>query len=195
MGNSFTSNPSAAPSAPITQPTTSPVAVAGYNFTSRDEIEKLYSTIGVDLRLDDLGTQDASDYMSEIAIAATQTVASYTLTYYANDVIYNTQWVRRRATIIGAYYLSMRRANGTQFNAEYQRVMEELQQFLKYPHPMIPGNDGYPAPVRSSNIPTVSAYIVDDRNRRRKLRTVKDYTTKSYPGQYQYWQMPSAEVY
>lgn len=179
----------------VTTTASNTVVVTGYNFTSREEIERLYSTVGVELRLDDLDSGTASDHIDEIIVAATQTIASYTLKYYANEAIYLTQWVRRRATIIAAYYLSMRRANGTQFNAEYQRIMEELQMFLKYPHPMIPGNDGYPAPVRSSNVPTVSAYIVDDRNRRRKLRTNKDYTTKSYPGQYQYWQMPSGEVY
>lgn len=169
--------------------------MGSYDFTSVAEINKLYSSVGMELRLDDLDTSDASDFMDDIVESATQTVASFTLRFYASDAIYLTQWVRRRATIIGAYYLSMRRANGTQFNAEYQRIMEELQLFLKYPHPMIPANNGYPAPVRTSNVPTASAYIVDDRNRRRKLRVNKDYTTKSYPGQYGYWQMPSAEVY
>lgn len=191
----FTTTAAAEPPSAIPPVTTPTIALTGYNFTSRQEIENLYSTVGVELRLDDMDSLDADSHMDDIVVAATQTVASYTLRFYANEAIYNTQWVRRRATIIGAYYLSMRRANGTQFNAEYQRIMEELQMFLKYPHPMIPGNDGYPAPVRTSNIPTASAYIVDDRNRRRKLRTNKDYTTKSYPSQYQYWQMPSGEVY
>lgn len=164
-------------------------------FTSSAEISRVYSTIGVELRLDDLEASDQTTMMDEIVDAATATVASYTLTYYDSATISTVSWVRRRATIIGCYYLSMRRANGTQFNAEYQRIMEELQQFLKYPHPMIPGDDGYPAPVRTSNIPTASSYIVDDRNRRRKLRVNKDYTTKNYPGQYIYWQLPSSDVY
>lgn len=164
-------------------------------FTSREEIERVYSTIGVALRLDDMETSDADTMMSEIVDAATATIASYLLMFYDMAAVSDVSWVRRRATIIGCYYLSMRRANGTQFNAEYQRIMEELQQFLKYPHPMIPGDDGYPAPVRTSNIPTASSYIVDDRNRRRKLRVNKDYTTKNYPGQYIYWQLPSSDVY
>lgn len=164
-------------------------------FTSTAEIARVYSTIGVELRLDDLESADQTTMMTEIVEAATGTVASYTLTYYDSATISTVSWVRRRATIIGCYYLSMRRANGTQFNAEYQRIMEELQMFLKYPHPMIPGDDGYPVPVRTSNIPTASSYIVDDRNRRRKLRVNKDYTTKNYPGQYIYWQLPSSDVY
>jgi hypothetical protein len=164
------------------------------SFTSRAEIERIYSTIAVTLRLDDLNTEGESDMVDEVVDAATETVASYTLRYYNSTAIYNSPWVRRRATIIACYYLSMRRANGTQFTREYERIIEELEKFLTDKPPMIPGADGFPAPVRTSMIPTVSAYIVDDRNRYRKLRVKKDYSTKPYPGQYGYVQ-PLANDY
>ena len=175
-------------------PTTYNPTLDTYTFTSRDEIERIYSRTGTTLRLDDLNEEDESDMMIELVNAATETVSSFTLKYYNPDKIYLSPWVRRRATIIACYYLSMRRANGNQFAHEYKLVMEELERFLSDKPPIIPGRDGLPVPVRTSMIPTASAYIVDDRLRTRKLRVSKDYTTKTYPGQYQYTQ-PLARDY
>ncbi len=88
--------------------------------TSREEIERVYSTIAVDIRLDDLSEDNATTMMDEIVEAATDTLTSYTLRYYNTLNLANSKWARRRATIIGCYYLSMRRANGTQFSLEFQ---------------------------------------------------------------------------
>lgn len=182
----FTTEVSDSPTNDIPEVVIPAQLLTGIVFTSREEVSRLYSTIGVDLRLDDMDISAGSNHMNEVVLAATETVSSFTMRYYNNSAIYTSPWIRRRATIIAAYYLSMRRANGTQFTQEYQRVMEDLEKFLTDKPPMIPGNDGFPAPVRTSNIPTVSAYKVDDRNRVRKLRVVKDYSTKPYPGQYGY---------
>jgi hypothetical protein len=171
MSNPFSSPPSSPPATPS----------GAFGLTSREEIERVYSTIGVTLRLDDLTTANATTMMDEIVAAATETLASYTLRYYSTIRLANSDWARRRATIIGCYYLSMRRANGTQFGLEYARVMEELEKFLTPYPPFIPG-----IAVRTSSIPTISSYIVDDRNRTRKLRVSKEYSTKPYPGQYTY---------
>lgn len=157
--------------------------------TSRAEIERVYSTLAVDFRLDDLATDNADTMMNEIVEAATDTVASYTLRYYNTANLVNAKLARRWATIIGCYYLSMRRANGSQFGLEYRAIMEELTKFLGPTPPFIPG-----ATVRASAIPTVSAYIVDDRMRYNKLRVAKQYTTKPYPGQHSYVQ-PLANDY
>lgn len=165
-----------------------------YRLTSREEIARMYSTIGVTLRMDDLVTENESDMMLELVNAASETVASYTLKYYNTDKIVNSPWIRRRATIIACYYLSMRRANGTQFTREYQLVIEELERFLGPKPPIIPGQDGNPVPVRTSMIPTVSSYIIDDRLRYEKLRVRQQYSTKPYPGQKGYAQ-PLARDY
>lgn len=163
-------------------------------FTSIEEIQRIYSTIGVTLRTDDMD-QESYDYMmAEIINAATETVNSYTLKYYNADAIQLSPWVRRRATIIGCYYLSMRRANGTQFAREFQLIIEELEKFLGPKPPIIPGPDGNPVPVRTSMIPTVSSYIIDDRLRYEKLRVRQQYSTKPYPGQKGYAQ-PLARDY
>lgn len=153
-----------------------------YTFTSREEIERLYSTLAVNLRIDDLSSANQTNMFNDLVNAATSTVASYTMRYYNNADLVNSSWVRRRATIIGAYYLSMRRANGTQFGLEYQRIIEELEKFLTSTPPFIPDDVGGLVPIRSAAIPTVSRQIVDDRYRTDKLRRVPSQSTKPYPG-------------
>lgn len=162
-------------------------------FTSEEEIVRVYSRIGVELRRDDMADENFNLVLEDIIDAATATIASYTLKWYNSADLVNSEWVRRRATIIAAYYLSMRRANGTQFNAEYQRIMEELALFLKPNPPMIPADDGFPVPVRTSSIPTATAYIVDDRVRHRKLRVNPNYNTKPHSGQNLYPQFPASD--
>ena len=162
------------------------VSLHPYSFTSREEIERLYSTLAVNLRIDDLSDADQSNVFNDLVNAASSTVASFTLRYYNNADLVNSSWVRRRATIIGAYYLSMRRANGTQFGLEYQRVIEELEKFLSPNPPFIPDDAGGLVPLRSAAIPTVSRQIVDDRYRSDKLRRVPTQSTKTYPGAKEY---------
>lgn len=158
------------------------VELSSIVFTSRNEIERLYSTLAVNLRSDDLSAANQTNMFNDLVNAATSTVASYTLRYYNNIDLVNSSWVRRRATIIAAYYLSMRRANGTQFGLEYQRVIEELEKFLTTNPPFIPNDSGGLVPIRSAAIPTVSRQIVDDRYRSDKLRRVPTQSTKPYPG-------------
>jgi phage gp36-like protein len=157
------------------------VELYAITLTSSSEIRRLYSTIGVNLRLDDMDDLNQLNMMNELVNGATDTIASYTLNFYNTSALVNSQWVRRRATIIAAYYLSMRRANGTQFGMEYQRIIEELKQFLTGKPPIIPD-----AVVRCMNVPTVSDYRVDDRQGTRKLRVAPDYSTQPYPGRYNY---------
>lgn len=174
------------------------VLLDAYLFTSREEMERVYSTIGVTLRADDLSESgDKSNHTKmlwEVVNAATETVNSYTLKYYNPSALVNSPWIRRRATIIACYYLSMRRANGTQFTREFQLIIAELEKFLGPKPPLIPGPDGNPVPVRTSMIPTVSSYIIDDRLRYEKLRVRQQYSTKPYPGQKGYAQ-PLARDY
>src|SRR5688572_29732972 len=131
---------------------------AGILLTSASEIDRIYSSIGVDLRVEDLSGGDQTTAMNEIIAAASETVTSYTQRIYNTSDLVNVPWVRRRATIIACYYLSMRRGNGTQFTREYERVMEDLEKFLTATPPMIPAADGFPVPVRSSLMPAVSDY-------------------------------------
>ena len=159
---------------------------SAYDLTSIEEMERVYSSVGIDLRTEDMSSGDATTALNEVISAASETIASFTLRWYATENLAASSWIRRRATIIACYYLSMRRANGTQFAREYDRIIEELERFLTATPPMIPGDDGFPVPVRTSLIPTVSDYRIDDRQRYRKLRVNQEYSTKPYPGQYGY---------
>src|SRR4051812_27151220 len=127
-------------------------------YTSRTEIERLFSTTGVDLRLDDGLDADAqTDLINEIVNWASETVQSYTLSHYDPTSLVNSAWTRRRATILGAYYLSMRRGNPPQFVNEAKRIIEELEGIQQ--HKLIIPD----AIVRAADVPAISNYIVDDR--------------------------------
>lgn len=151
------------------------------NLTSRGEIARLYSTIGVDLRLEDSPkTAGKSDIINEIVAWASDTVASYTLHRYDTEDLVSSPWVRRRATILGAYYLSMRRANAPQFVSEAKRVLEDLA-LVRTGEIIIPG-----VPVRSVDTASLSSYRIDDRYFQQKQRVWRSQSTNPYPGQRAY---------
>lgn len=152
------------------------------DLTSAALIDKLYSSVGVDLRTDD-GTE--ADLIADIVDYASETIASYTLQHYDSEDLSSSKWVQRRATIIAAYYLSLRRANAPQFVAEYKRILEELEEVNKGKI-IIPD-----VPVRAASVPALSSYRIDDRYWINKQRVVVGQSTKPYPGQ-QGYQFPSA---
>lgn len=154
----------------------------GGKLTSLGEIQRLFSVIGVDVRSDDYGS-DADDIMDEIVDWAHETVESYTLSHYDTSVLLSSPWSRRRATIIGAYYLSMRRGNPPQFVAEAKRVFEELEK-IQQNKLLIPDSV-----VRAADIPAVSSYRIDDRYVYGKQRVLKSQSSSPYPGQ-PYYEMP-----
>ena len=151
--------------------------LTGSELTSQVEMQRLFSSVGVNLRLDDLAsTVEAID---EIVVSASQTVESYLLQKYDTVNLISSPWVRRRATVLACHELSLRRGNPGQFYEWYNQIMEELKAFLESGNtPIIPG-----VIVRAQEVPTASTYIVDDRYRYQKLRVVRQQSTKPYPGQ------------
>jgi len=141
--------------------------------TSREEIERLYSTVGVTLRHED----GDSLIIDEIVLWASETVASYTLKHYNTSDLVASPWARRRATILAAYYLSQRRGNPPQFLPEAKRVLEDLE-LVRSDKIIIPG-----VPSRAASIPAISTYRIDDRYYHNKNRVVKSQSTSPYPGQ------------
>jgi hypothetical protein len=155
------------------------VPAALYALTSRAEIERLFSTSGVDFRVDDLSVADQTNMFNSIIGYATDTVAAYTLHRYNTTDLMTSRWVRDRATFIGAWMLSRRRGNPGQYTAEYEMALADLEKVLNGRPPlMIPG-----VPVRAADVPTVSSYRVDDRYRYDKLRVARWQSTKPYAGQ------------
>lgn len=149
--------------------------------TSRDEIERVFSTIGVDLRVLDAGSAGAEDDMiDEIIDWASETVAAYTLKHYDTIELVTSAWTRRRATILACYYLSQRKGNAPQFVAEAKRVMDDLTA-VNENKIMIPD-----AVVAVADIPAISSQRVDDRYRVNKLRKVVPQSTEPYAGEQTY---------
>jgi hypothetical protein len=162
-----------------------PAPTTAHGLTSLTELSRLYSSIGVDLRSDDDATN--GDVINEIIAQATETVASYTLHLYETASLMTSTWTRRIATYLGAYFLSMRRANQPQFVAQAKWAQEQLEK-VNSGVLLIPG-----VAVRAANIPAVSNYKIDDRYFMNKQRVVASRSTSPYPGQKQYEALPGGD--
>lgn len=148
------------------------------DLTTAAQIERIFTTLGVDLRTDDQESpEDIDIVIAEVISWASTTIASYTLKHYDTEELVNNPWVQRRAAIICCYYLSQRRGNPPQFVAEYKRILEELE-LVNENKIMIPD-----AIVRAADVPCVHSHRVDDRYFINKLRVVKSQSTNPYPGQ------------
>jgi len=157
--------------------------------TSYEEISRLFSTAGVDVRLDDADAVTDTELviLDEIIADASETVWQYVWTQYADADISNSTWVRRRATYIAAYFLSQRRGNPSQFIDRYQHIIEELQAVFKR-ELYIPGLN-----VNVTASPTVANYIIDNRGIGPVQRVTQD-SLETYPGQRTTTAFPLPEV-
>ena len=133
-------------------------------YTSQDEIDRLFSTVGVSLRTDDLESIDLTAYWTELTEEVTETINQYAEMYYAPADLVTSRWVRSRATWLGAHYLSMRRGNPALFLARYEDIITDLENVAL-------GNVIIPSlPTRADMTPTMSNLIVDERFVVKKLR-------------------------
>lgn len=149
--------------------------------TSREEMERVFSTVGIDLRVLDVeDVNDQDSLIDEIVDWASETLESYTLKHYDTVELVNSKWARRRATILACYYLSQRKGNAPQFVAEAKRVMEDLTA-VNENKIMIPD-----AIVAVADVPAISSFRVDDRYVINKQRTVRSQSTQPYVGQQAY---------
>lgn len=146
-------------------------------FTTRDEIERLFSADAVQVRIDDAADILAeTDVIDEVIADATEFVWQYLWTRYAEAQVVNRDWVRRRATYVAAHFLSQRRGNPGQFIDRFEQIKEELQ--LVYTCALhVPD-----AQVNTVQQPVVSNYVVDNRNYGPVIRVTED-STGGYPEQ------------
>lgn len=155
-------------------------------FTTIEEIERLFSEVGVELRLDD-GSDTAPTLLvpsplykgtiiDEIISDASEFIWQYTWTRYLETQLTNNKWVRRRATYIACHFLSMRRGNPGQFIDRFELIKEELQ--LVYSEILhIPD-----ATVSVSSKPVISNHVIDNRGYGPVQRVTRD-STGGYTGQ------------
>lgn len=146
-------------------------------FSTKTEIEQLFSQVGVTLRLDDTADADAStDVVAQIIDDATGIMLTYLWDQYEVATLAASAWVRTRATYISAYLLSMRRGNDAQFVDRYSRILEELQ--LIYNRQLkIPMMN-----VLTTTQPTLANYMIDNRSFGPAVRVTAD-SVGTYPGQ------------
>lgn len=155
----------------------STVALSVDAMTSLEELERLMSKTGVSVRIDDAATSvEEADMLNEIINDASDIIKQYTWTHYETPSLQGSQWVRRRATWIAAYILSMRRGNPGQFIDRYQNIIEELQAVFSR-QLFIPGLN-----VRVQSVPTVSIPVINNRSYAPVQRVTRD-GVETYPGQ------------
>lgn len=143
-----------------------------YLYTSQAEIERIFSSTAVDLRVDDItaedttnGNTDLSDSLwEEILSDATDIINQYVELYYNPIDLYSSRWVRMRATYIGAHIVSYRRGNPSLFRDRYEQILEELT-MVKDGSLIIPR-----LPTRDDFTPAMSNVAVNDKYYIDKIR-------------------------
>lgn len=153
-------------------------------YTSRSEIESIFSIMGVNTRVDDDHTEAVDtawgikcagasiteeSYLDDIIEEATDYMNQYLLGFYKSTDLANSRWVRRRCSYIACYFLSQRRGNPAQFTTRFEEITAELGMLARGPgangNPLIPR-----VPLRSDNRPSHSNISIDDRFPYSKIR-------------------------
>lgn len=153
-------------------------------YTSRAEMEELFSRLGVDSRIDD--DQSASvntpydftraedqpneeTYLDFIILNATELINQYLYLYYDPLVLTDNRWTRMVCTWIACYLLSKRRGNPELFTTEYEQYIETLKLIAKGPgvngNPLVPR-----AALRFDLRPSHSNIVIDDHYTQSKIR-------------------------
>lgn len=102
--------------------------VPQYQFTSAEEVIRLISLDGSNQWVDDLDKSDYEDFLSEVISDATLTCLQYIGMKYDAAALYQSYWVRRRATYIAAYHFTKRRGDPGLYGEDYNRSVLELEQ-------------------------------------------------------------------
>jgi hypothetical protein len=99
-----------------------------YQFTSSEEVIRLISNDGSNQWTDDLNLADYNDFLIEVISDATMTCLQYIGKLHDAANLYQSYWVRRRATYIAAYHFTKRRGDPGLYGEDYQRAIFELEQ-------------------------------------------------------------------
>lgn len=150
-----------------------------YTYTTRKEMERLFSNRATVLRIDDMNTVDQDEYFLELIEDASDIINSHIENVYDYADLANSRWTRIRATWIACYLLSQRRGNPAQYLSRYQEILEELEK-VRLGIIDIPG-----LAKRDHNQPVMSNLHVDPRYPVRSLRVIETISTTnvSHPDQ------------
>lgn len=151
---------------------------SGYDFTellaqlplysSRMEVESIFSVMGVDVRLDDdddgvvspPGTgpnapDEEEDRLTHAIAEATDLVNGYLAQHYSPTNLALVRRVRRWTSWIAAHILSRRRANPGLFCDEYERALEEMQLILEGKQIL------FGVPKSGQHMPMMSNFVIN----------------------------------
>lgn len=100
-------------------------------FTSQAEMESLFGSIGIQLRIDDdddeLVSETETGYLEDIMLEGTD-ICNKSLGWIYDVVdLEESLWVRRRCTWIACYLLAKRRGNPSQFLEQYERCLSDFK--------------------------------------------------------------------
>lgn len=95
-------------------------------FTSLDEIRRVFSVDGVNNHVEDFLAEEFTLVINEIIVRATETVLQFLRGRYVVSSMAASYWVRMKATWIACYYLSVRQGNPALYGDQYQEAMLDL---------------------------------------------------------------------
>lgn len=148
-------------------------------YTSQAEVYRRIGPIAGELHEDDLDPSERATLWSEILSEVTENIDFYTIQHYKRTTLLNNPWVRRKASILGAAILSMRRGQASLFSEQLQRTYDELTQIKEDRNAYIPN-----ANPRGSNAPSVRNYVVQPHRGYHPLRVRNTVSTGDpYPGE------------
>lgn len=136
-----------------------------YTYTSQAEIERIMSpNMALDFLDHDQDGADDDDTWQDVINEATDTINMYAEVWYEAADLSNNVLVRRWASWIGAYLMSMNRGDPAMFIRRYDEVIARLEKILL-------GTLQIPrVPLRADMTPSMSNFAVDDRFRVNKVR-------------------------
>ena len=117
-------------------------------YSSRQEVASIFSSVGVDLRLDDNddglvstgagGTQNEEQWLTDAIEEATDDINLLLCHFYSVEDLASSRWLRRRASYLAAHHLSERRGNAKQFCEKVEGIMKTLKR-IRNGHEIVPG--------------------------------------------------------
>jgi phage gp36-like protein len=144
-----------------------------YLYTTREEIERTFSTEGASLHTDDLPPLD--DFWTELCERASAKVNLFLGSRYRAIDLASHQQIRKIATYIALYYLSKRRGNPHLYGDDYNESITELG--------LIRDGDLYiDLPLKSGERAMMQNVLIDNRYAFEPMRVLPD-STVVRPGQ------------
>jgi hypothetical protein len=144
-------------------------------FSSETEVLRMLGKFGVDLITEDIG--NTSYIWEEVLSYVDETIYQYIDQFYDSSSLKSNKFLRRRATILAAHYLSQRRGNPALYLREATSIRDELESLRS-------GRIHIPGAIPRGNLgPVVRNYVMQPfRHTPQRVQKYKS-TGDDYPNQ------------